>query len=177
MQVVEIQERVEEIVKYIQREMPSLFGHYDRDYLLALGVPEEWLDAVLHTGYDQLDALLDRLPQEAAERLNQLACGVPVPRPVTVAETAFAHPDARRRFRVIDSQQELRRALDYPWERWIVFLHPTQRGVVERRYSGPARVSGTAGTGKSVVALHRAAALARSAPDGRILLTTFSPRV
>ena len=173
-QVVEIQERVEEVVKYVPRETPLLFGHYDRDYLLALGVPEEWLDAVLHTGYDQWDALRDRLPQEAAERLHQLACGVPVPRPVTVAETAFVHPDARRRFRVIDSQQELRRALDYPWERWIVFLHPTQRGVVERRYNGPARVSGAAGTGKSVVALHRAAALARSAPEGRILLTTFS---
>jgi len=173
-QVVEIQERVEEIVKYVPRATPSLFGHYDRDYLLALGVPEEWLDAVLHTGYDQWDALRDRLPQEAAERLLKLACGEPVPRPVTVAETAFAHPDARRRFRVIDSQQELRRALDAPWERWIVFLHPTQRGVVERRYGGPARVSGAAGTGKSVVALHRAAALARAAPEGRVLLTTFS---
>lgn len=173
-QVVEIQERVEEVVKYVPRETPLLFGHYDRDYLLALGVPEEWLDAVRHTGEDQLEALLDRLPQEAAERLLQLACGVLVPRPVTVAETAFVHPDARRRFRVIDSQQELRRALDYPWERWIVFLHPTQRGVVERRYNGPARVSGAAGTGKSVVALHRAAALARSTPEGRVLLTTFS---
>ena len=173
-QVVEIEERVEEVVKYVPRETPLLFGHYESDYLLALGVPEEWLDVVRHASEDQLEALLDRLPQEAAERLLQLACGEPVPRPVTVAETPFTHPDAQRRFRVIDSQQELRRALDYPWERWIVFLHPTQRGVVERCYNGPARVSGAAGTGKSVVALHRAATLARSAPEGRILLTTFS---
>ena len=173
-QVVEIQERVEEVVKYVQRETPLLFGHYDSDYLLALGVPEEWMDTVRHADEDHLEALLDRLPQEAAERLLQLACGEPVPRPVTVAETPFAHPDAQRRFRVIDNQQELRRALEYPWERWIVFLHPTQRGVVERCYGGPARVSGAAGTGKSVVALHRAAALARSAPQGRVLLTTFS---
>ena len=173
-QVVEIQERVEEVVKYVQREKPLLFGHYDRDYLLALGVPEEWLDAVRHASEDELDELLARLPQEAAERLLKLACGEPVPRPVTVAETPFAHPDAQRRFRVIDNQQELRQALEYPWERWIVFLHPTQRGVVERRYGGPARVSGAAGTGKSVVALHRAAALARAAPEGRVLLTTFS---
>ncbi|QQS53293.1 MAG: AAA family ATPase [Candidatus Competibacteraceae bacterium] len=173
-QVVEIHERVEEVVKYIPRETPLLFGHYDSDYLLALGVPEAWLDAVRHAGEEHLDELLDRLPQEAAERLLKLACGEPVPRPVTVTETPFAHPDAQRRFRVIDNQQELRRALEYPWERWIVFLHPTQRGVVERRYGGPARVSGAAGTGKSVVALHRAAALARSAPQGRVLLTTFS---
>lgn len=173
-QVVEIQERVEEVVKYVQREKPLLFGHYDHDYLLALGVPEEWLDAVRHASEDELDELLARLPQEAAERLLKLACGEPVPRPVTVAEAPFAHPDAQRRFRVIDNQQELRQALEYPWERWIVFLHPAQRGVVERRYGGPARVSGAAGTGKSVVALHRAAVLARSAPEGRVLLTTFS---
>ena len=173
-QLVEIQERVEEVVKYVPRETPLLFGHYDRDYLLALGVPEEWLDAVRHASEDALDELLARLPQEAAERLLKLACGEPVPRPVTVAETPFAHPDAQRRFRVIDNQQELRQALEYPREQWIVFLHPTQRGVVERRYRGPARVSGAAGTGKSVVALHRTAALARSAPQGRVLLTTFS---
>ena len=173
-QLVEIEEHVEEIVKYVQRETPLLFSHYDSDYLLALGVPEEWLDAVFHTDEEHLDRVLERLPQEAAERLFKLACGEPVPRPVTVTETPFAHPDAQRRFRVIDNQQELRQALEYPWEQWIVFLHPTQRGVVERRYSGPARIAGAAGTGKSVVALHRAAMLARSAPQGRILLTTFS---
>jgi superfamily I DNA/RNA helicase len=53
-------------------------------------------------------------------------------------------------------------------------LHPEQSQLVERDYSGPARVSGSAGTGKTIVALHRAAFLARSNPDGRVLLTTFS---
>ncbi|HEU4371417.1 MAG TPA: UvrD-helicase domain-containing protein [Methylomirabilota bacterium] len=66
------------------------------------------------------------------------------------------------------------RALEYPWERWIVFLHPAQRDLVERRFGGPARIAGSAGTGKTVVALHRAAHLARANPDARILLTTFS---
>jgi superfamily I DNA/RNA helicase len=75
---------------------------------------------------------------------------------------------------VIDNQQELRQALDFPWDQWIVFLHPTQRAVVERSFNGPARVTGSAGTGKSVVALHRAAWLARQNPKARILLTTFS---
>src|SRR5204862_7562631 len=54
------------------------------------------------------------------------------------------------------------------------FLHPAQRQWVEREYSGPARVSGSAGTGKTIVALHRAAHLARTHPDARVLLTTFS---
>jgi len=70
--------------------------------------------------------------------------------------------------------EELERALDFPWEKWTVFLHPEQRQLVERDYAGPARVSGSAGTGKTIVALHRAAHLARANPDARVLLTTFS---
>ncbi len=64
--------------------------------------------------------------------------------------------------------------LEYPWEKWTVFLHPEQRQLVEREYGGPARISGSAGTGKTVVALHRGAYLARRDPDARVLLTTFS---
>lgn len=173
-QIVELNERTEEIIKYVQREKTLLFGHYDSDYLSALGVPEEWLDAVCNVSEENFDRLLASLPQEAAERLFKIACGESVPRPVTITDTPFVHPDAQRRFRVIDNQQELRQALEYPWEQWIVFLHPTQRSVVGRYYKGSARVSGAAGTGKSVVALHRAAHLARSTPEGRVLLTTYS---
>ena len=86
----------------------------------------------------------------------------------------FAHPDAQRRFRVMANAEELRQALDHAWDKWIVFLHPAQRQVVERDYNGPARVAGSAGTGKTVVALHRAAHLARTHRDARILLATFS---
>ena len=86
----------------------------------------------------------------------------------------FAHPDAQRRFRVMANAEELRQALDHPWDKWIVFLHPAQRQIVERDYNGPARVAGSAGTGKTVVALHRAVHLARTHRDARILLATFS---
>ena len=87
---------------------------------------------------------------------------------------AFNHPDAQRRFRTISSQEELERAFEYPWEKWTIFLHPAQRQLVERDYSGPARISGSAGTGKTIVALHRAVHLARANPETRLLLTTFS---
>jgi superfamily I DNA/RNA helicase len=86
----------------------------------------------------------------------------------------FDHPDAQRRFRVMASVEELQRALDFPWEKWTVFLHPEQRQLMERDYIGPARVAGSAGTGKTIVALHLAAHLARTYPDARVLLTTFS---
>lgn len=87
---------------------------------------------------------------------------------------SFQHPDAQRRFRLIGSAEELERALEYPWEKWAVLLHPAQRELVERDFNGPARVAGSAGTGKTIVALHRAVFLARKYADSRLLLTTFS---
>jgi superfamily I DNA/RNA helicase len=69
---------------------------------------------------------------------------------------------------------ELERALAFPWDKWTTFLHPAQRQWVEREYNGPARVSGSAGTGKTIVALHRAVHLVRHNPESRVLLTTFS---
>lgn len=86
----------------------------------------------------------------------------------------FDHPDAQRRFRTIRDADELARALDAPWDKWTIFLHPDQREWVERNFNGPARVSGSAGTGKTIVALHRAVHLARTNPESRVLLSTFS---
>ena len=174
-QIVEVVERTEEIVKRVYKHIgPAIFAHYEDSYLSALGVPAEWLDAVKHVTEDDFDSLFEHLPEEAAERLMELAVGTPVPVPGRqVVDTPFSHPDAQRRFRILDDQRELRQALDYPWDQWIVFLHPTQRRTVERTLNGPGRVSGPAGTGKSVVGLHRAARLARR-DDARILLTTYS---
>jgi superfamily I DNA/RNA helicase len=147
-----------------------------RDELLRYGVPEEWLDDVLAATEDAVLDLVDHLPQEAAEAVLALGGGESPAVPVVAAPSAdpFAHPDAQRRFRVMQNVEELERALAYPWDKWSVFLHPAQRDIVERRFGGPARVAGTAGTGKTVVALHRAVHLARQNPDARVLLTTFS---
>ncbi len=60
-----------------------------------------------------------------------------------------------------------------PIEDWMTFLHPEQSALVRRTFNGPARIRGGAGTGKTVVGLHRAAYLARVHPNGRILFTTF----
>ena len=97
-----------------------------------------------------------------------------VPKPAPVDADPFAHPDAQRRFRVLTNAEDLQRALDYPWEKWAVFLHPAQQALVERDFAGPARVSGSAGTGKTIVALHRAVHLAKTKPAAKVLLTTFS---
>ena len=182
-QLVEIRERVEEVVvrRYVEvadepQAKPAVFSCYSAETLLGYGVPEEWLDDVLAANEDTILELVDHLPAEAAEALLNLAVGVkPPPPPAIVSGTSpFDHPDAQRRFRVMIDIEELQQALEYPWEKWTIFLHPAQRQLVEREYNGPARVSGSAGTGKTIVALHRAVFLARRYPECRVLLTTFS---
>jgi mRNA-degrading endonuclease RelE of RelBE toxin-antitoxin system len=186
-QLVEIRETVQEILLplYVQEETPTfaakkemkpLFAHLAEEDLLGYGVPEEWIEDAKTATEDTYLVLADHLPAEAAEALLEIATGGKprVPGPVTPETSPFDHPDAQRRFRVMTNVEELERALDYPWEKWSVFLHPEQKQWVERDYSGPARVSGSAGTGKTVVALHRAVHLARKNPDARVLLTTFS---
>ena len=169
------------VPRYVEVEQgtpakPRLFAGISEAELLAYGVPAEWLGDVRNANEDTLLELADHLPSEAAEALLDLATGVipQAPKPVAAGADPFAHPDAQRRFRVMNNQEELERALDYPWDKWTVFLHPAQRSLVERAYTGPARVAGSAGTGKTIVALHRAVFLTRANPDARVLLTTFS---
>ena len=154
---------------------PALFAHLPMDTLLHHSVPPEWVDTVYNANNETLLEIVEHLPQEAAEAVLELATGsTPKPTPLAVDIDPFDHSDAQRRFRVIASLDELQRALEYPWEKWAIFLHPSQRQLVERDYAGPARVSGSAGTGKTVVALHRAVQLVRRHPQSRVLLTTFS---
>ena len=179
-QLVEIRERIVEIptpVPVSAVAETGLFAPWSDHDLLDYGVPPDWLADVRQADEDRLLDLASHLPAEAAEALLQLATGgPPPPRPAVVAGgDPFAHPDAQRRFRVMADVEELARALEAPWDKWTIFLHPAQRQWVEREFAGPARVTGSAGTGKTIVALHRAVHLARRYPASRVLLTTFSP--
>jgi len=182
-QLVEIRETVKNVIipHYVEAEAvaepkPVLFADVTEEELLRYGVPPAWLKDVVEATEDTILDIADHLPEEAAEAILELAVGETpqVVEPIGAGIDPFDHPDAQRRFRVMTNVEELERALDYPWEKWTVFLHPAQRQWVERDYSGPARISGSAGTGKTIVALHRAVFLARTNPDARVLLTTFS---
>jgi len=182
-QLVEIRERVQEIIvpAFVEKTTskptkPYLFAEVSDQVLLSYGVPPEWLEDVRVADEDSVLDLADYLPKEAAEALLELATGGNPPIPVQIPQgiSPFEHPDALRRFRLMTDVEELERALSFPWEKWTVFLHPAQRSVVEADYSGPARVSGSAGTGKTIVALHRAVHLAKKNEDARVLLVTFS---
>jgi mRNA-degrading endonuclease RelE of RelBE toxin-antitoxin system len=182
-QIVVVRETVLEIAvpKYVEVPLPAspkskLFAGVSDDELLGFGVPTDWLNDVRGATEDTYLALSDHLPREAAEALLELATGgKPEPAPKAIAGAdPFQHPDAMRRFRVMHDVEELARAMEFPWEKWTIFIHPAQRALVEKTFTGPARVAGSAGTGKTIVALHRAAFLARTNPDSRVLLATIS---
>jgi plasmid maintenance system killer protein len=166
-QIVEVRERVQEIApltpataphvqpkpEFVARVAPSLFEALSADDLLAVGVPADWITDVRQASEDRFFDLAGHLPAEAAEALLEYAATGVLHRapPSPVHADPFAHPDALRRFRVVENIEELKLALEYPWEKWTVFLHPSQREIVERDFPGPGHVAGSAGTGKTVM--------------------------
>jgi superfamily I DNA/RNA helicase/mRNA-degrading endonuclease RelE of RelBE toxin-antitoxin system len=185
-QLVELREVFQEIEKPVdgtpsRADEPPLFAHFSDETLSRYGLPAEWLkDVKALTNHDQLLELAVHLPAEVAEALLNLALGrapalnISTQPEIGLLRAAFEHPDALRRFRLVGSLEELSLALDYPWDKWIVFLHPEQRKLVQCAFSGPIKVCGSAGTGKTVVAMHRAVHLARTNKNARILLTTLT---
>lgn len=167
----------------------SIFKDYSNDELLELAVPENQLSFVRSfTSASAFYAAKDKMPNDAFEYLSWLVEGLPISEVLDLAKdergdqqqttnisTALETPVTMKSFVVVEGEDELRRMMAEPLEKWRVFLHPTQRKIVNKNYSGPARVLGGAGTGKTVVAMHRAKHLASAlASDEKILFTTFT---
>ena len=185
-QVFDVQTVVEQVSA---PEKVALFALATDDDLLQLGVPEAQLDFVRSFIYkEDFYKAESAMPQDAYEHLSWLAEGFPVAEVLElVAEeqnasasgedlaAALDVPATLKSFVVVDGEDELRRIMAEPLEKWRVFLHPTQRKIVRKEYSGAARVLGGAGTGKTVVAMHRAKQLASKCEgQQRILMTTFT---
>ena len=177
--------RTEETVK----DKPSLFASATDEDLLTMGVPEEQLAYV--KSFKEAEAFYkakSQIPYDAFEYLSWIIEGLPIPEILelvleeraTIGEpedlaAALNTPVTLQSFVVVEGEEELRRIMAEPLEKWRVFLHPTQRKIVNKTYNGPARVLGGAGTGKTVVAMHRAKYLASKKSDSKkILFTTFT---
>ncbi|MBI4700701.1 MAG: UvrD-helicase domain-containing protein [Deltaproteobacteria bacterium] len=191
LQVIPVEEGAPQIAP-APAPQPGLFDGFDDSAVTSLGVPALLLPVVRSMKAEaDLDRLASDLPQEAAEALYMLAAGytldevrqeMDLPAAATRVDpqdfaTALGRPDSKRRFFVVEDEQELAEMLNAPLEKWRVFLHPSQRKLVENDWNGPVRVLGGAGTGKTVVAMHRAKWLATrkyAGPDDRILFTTFT---
>lgn len=185
-QVYDIQTVVE---KKVITEADSIFACATDTQLLELGVPEAQLDYVKSfTSKEEFYQSEGSIPADVYEALSWLAEGFTVKEVMELSDEgsnaggqaddlakALETPSTLKSFVIVDGEDELRRIMAEPLEKWRVFLHPTQRKIVKKRYSGAARVLGGAGTGKTVVAMHRAKYLASQMSDQqRILFTTFT---
>ncbi len=176
----------------LPQQKTALFAAFRDRELISLGVPQEMLPLIRTiTTREELENACTQFPQEVYEALFYLSEGFSLEEVFqgihyeqhtqTIDTDDFAaalkNPISQQRFYVADDELELMRMLKEPLEKWRVFLHPAQRKLVEREWSGPVRVLGGAGTGKTVVAMHRAKWLAEHVhthPNDRILFTTFT---
>jgi superfamily I DNA/RNA helicase len=129
----------------------------------------------------QADAILELACGVALDEIREKLRLVDNPVDASLAEDdqilqALEHPASKIQFTYVgDSADELRRVIEGgSFAAWRTFLHPEQRAYADKQYNGAFRLSGGAGTGKTVVALHRARNLWRRNPDARIVLTTFN---
>ena len=162
-------------------ERTPYFAALSAEDLISVGIPADNVDKVKRIKTDkELEIIAQTLPVLAQQSLYALKAGETIE---DVRKTTF--PSAKKsnvvnspitlpEFALIDSEKALDDILNYPNEKWRVFLHPTQTEVIQRDYNGPARIIGGAGTGKTVVIVHRAQRLAHNCSDSeKILVTTF----
>ena len=164
----------------------GLFHKYRDRQLLRLGVPKEQLELVrsFRTTND-LDLHDHILPDDVWVTLSDLVSGTPyekLEREITRlaheydTENELEHPENKRQF-VSITDEDLQKMIDAPLSEWRIYLHPSQQRIVKMNANGPIRVLGGAGTGKTVVAMHRAHYLASEVftrKDDRILFLVFN---
>ncbi len=163
------------------------------DDLFTAGVPKPLIPAVLAIDSDDaFDALIDYLPNDCKDVLTGIASGMTVDEALnemlglstdkedaTPQETGdFSNIKQSASFDLVlvEGEEHLKEILEASLEEWRIFLHPYQKKLVQWQTKGPMNINGSAGTGKTVVMLHRAVHLANqlSDPNDKILITTFT---
>ncbi|WP_288467340.1 3'-5' exonuclease [uncultured Curtobacterium sp.] len=138
---------------------------------LAVGDSIDGIKTSLGLGGDEFDATVSPADGRPADETSSVS-----PEQAEASELleSLKRPASQMQFTFVDDDEELRRVIEGgDFGAWRVFLHPEQRAYATRTYKGPFRLTGGAGTGKTVVLLHRARELA-AVPDARVVLTTFT---
>ncbi len=191
LEIIQTQHSVKDITMSPKAEHPSFFSRFKDKELLKLGVNDELLEYVKAIDNEaELDSMRTYITEEVYEALFYLLAGESYDSVynylyadnTTVLDDDFTaaleNDSSKRTFYVVEKDDtELMNMLNAPLEKWRVFLHPTQRKLVEKEYNGPVRVLGGAGTGKTVVAMHRAKYLASQISlfeNKKILFTTYT---
>ena len=161
----------------------SPFCDITDNQLLSIGVPEELIGIVRNIrNFDDLDEAEKKLPQDAFENIFDVMDGNDISSIIANIEEGKAKEgedtllssNNRRCFIEITTDEELARIMDEGMEKWQLFLHPSQRKLVDSDYNGSTKVSGSAGTGKTIAAIHRLKYLCQSNMFGKVLFTTYT---
>lgn len=158
--------------------------------LRKLGLTEKFSEILLKCSDDETYLqLIEVLPDEMQEVLFELFTGdITITQAYSILndetssnEDIFNNNSSRNRFYVVEDEEDLDRILDVNFERWKLFLHPSQREIVMKNFKGPVLIEGGPGTGKTVVGLHRAIHLAKEvykkSNDNNILFCTYSKKL
>ena len=160
------------------RAAKPIFEKHSDQYLLSLGLPEEWLLVVRQVRTEaELNDLVNRMPEDVGLRLLDLAEGKPVLPPAPLQPNApLAEIEATTsQLVIVQSERQLQSILREPLAKWMAFLHPSQKKLVNFESKGATKVTGSAGTGKTVVAMHRARHFASQ--GRRVLVTSFTQTI
>lgn len=182
-QLINIEEKQEEITLAPHTENEStLFKGTPEEKLLKIGVPQHALVSVLNMkSLDDLDRLEPILPVDAYENIFNIIDGEDIDAIIASIEEGQARENEdkllsdnnKRRFVEITDDDALQRIIEQGMDKWQIFLHPSQRKLVNAEYKGTMKVSGGAGTGKTIAALHRLKHLCER-PDAKVLFTTYT---
>lgn len=172
------------------QKTPCLFDEISDEVFARIGLPAEQIPMVKNLkSLEELYAKKSSIPEDAYEGLEWIGNGFDVDEvlstlypesdQVEIGENDFAaalQTDiSKKSFVIVEGEEELQAIMQEPLEKWRVFLHPVQRKVVNKKFNGPARVLGGAGTGKTVVAMHRAKKLVETLnKNEKILFTTYT---
>lgn len=183
-QLVTVHQITETVVKTEESESKETYP-YDNvleEQWLKIGVPEELIAQVkLIKSLDDLELLEEYLPTDAFENIYNLLDGENIDDIIAEIEDGQAKENEdqllsnnnKRRFVELTDDDALQRILDNDMDKWQLFLHPSQQKLVDADYKGTMKVSGGAGTGKTVAALHRLKHLSGN-PEAKILFTTYT---
>lgn len=165
-QLITIEEKLEEIaVPKVQKDNETTFFEgITEEKLLKIGVPEEVIARVVNIkSLDDLDVLEPILPVDAYENIFNIMDGEDIDSIIATIEEGqvkenedkLLSDNNKRRFVEITDDDALQRIIEQGMDKWQIFLHPSQRKLVNAEYKGTMKVSGGAGTGKTIAALHR----------------------
>ncbi len=183
-QIVNVQEATETVAKSAPTidEKPSVLSGVHYEQRIKIGAPEDMigLGKAMKT-LDDLDSLEEYLPADAYENLFNLLDGTPITDIISEMEEGLAKENEdkllsnnnKRRFVELTDDDALQRIIEQDMDKWQIFLHPSQRKLVDADYKGSMKVSGGAGTGKTIAALHRLKHLCEM-PGAKVLFTTYT---